>query len=209
MRRHVSVSVGMVGILAVMFSWTAIAPGADPNPSKNELFSREAGTWDVTYKQWPQGTFLMIGEPTQHFKGVEVDSVSTDGLTLSKKHICHELLAAEPTLGGPEFQRQAFRWTTGDGLTFSYDAANRSYLGRWIEDEKKLGSMKGHYDQKTKTLMLTYVDPKTPQNGEIRHETRYIDEKTKRVTISILTPVTANSPLPTSWIIFEMEATKK
>jgi hypothetical protein len=140
-------------------------------------------------------------------QGVEVNSVSADGLTLRKKHTCPELLAAEPTLGGPEFQRQAFRWATGDGLTFSCDTANGSYLGHWgEEDAKKLGSMKGRYDQKTTTLLMTYVDPK---NAEIRHETRYIDEKTKRVTISISTPANANTPLPTSWIIFDMEATKK
>jgi hypothetical protein len=193
-------------VLVVVFKF-AIASGADA-PSSNEVFLREAGRWNVTYMQWPQGTVVPAGEPTQHFKGIETDTVSANDATLRKKHACRELELAGPTLGGPEFQRQAFKWATGDGLTLSYDPVTATYSAHWgKEDEKELGSMKGHFDKKTKTLLLTYVDPKRPQNAELRHETQYIDEKTKRVTISIPTP--GNAPLPTSWIMFVMVATKK
>jgi hypothetical protein len=199
-----------ITLVGVVVSWSVIAIGADQAPTKNEVFSREGGTWEVTYKQWPQGTMFMIGEPTQHFKGVEINTVSVDGATLRKKHLSRELQLAEPTLGGPEFQRQAFQWTTGDGLTLSYDPVSATYSGQWSkEDAKRLGSMKGRYDEKTKTLVLTYMDPKMPQNSQLRHETRYINEKTKRVTISIPTPENAQGPFPTSWIVFEMVATKR
>jgi hypothetical protein len=196
-------------VLVVVVSGFAISIGAD-TPSRNEVFLREAGSWNVTYKQWPQGTLVPIGEPTQHFTGIEINTVSADGARCRKKHACRELEAAEPTLGGPEFQRQAFKWATGDGLTLSYDPATATYSGLWgKEDERELGSMRGHFDKNTKTLLLTYVDPKRPQNSQLRHETRYIDERTKRVTISLRTPENAKGPLPTSWVIFEMVATKK
>jgi hypothetical protein len=201
--------VSAAALLMVAVAPSAVAIGAEPASSKDEVFLREAGTWDVTYKQWPQGTILIFGEPTQHFRGVEINTISADGTTLRKKHSCRELELAEP-LGGPAFRRRAFQWTTGHDLTLSHDPATRTYSGHWSkEDEKEMGSMKGQYDQKTKTLLLSYVDPKMPQNAGIRHETRYIDEKTKRVTISFPTPENASAHLPTSWIMFEMVATKR
>jgi hypothetical protein len=192
----------------------AISLAADRSPTlpvrqaADPVFGQEAGIWTTTYTLWPQG----FAGPVKSYKGTEINVLSADQRSLARSYESRGLFdnLTGPSLG-KEGREDVFKWGTGHGATLHHDRKSGKYRWEWSGDlAKRIGWMEGTYDPKKKTLTMKYINPyKSTDNSQLTHTTEYVDADTKKTTLSVPVPENRDTPLPTSFTVFEILAKRK
>jgi hypothetical protein len=131
-----------------------------PKPTReHKLLKNAVGTWDATMKFWPKPD----AEPMVS-SAVEKNHMMRGGFWLLSR------------LDG-KFGEMPF---SGSG-TFGYDPYEKKYVATWVDNmSPSLMTMKGEYDDATKTMTMTGESPghdgKMMKSKEI---TRHIDDDTR------------------------------